>query len=52
MQSAQNSVPANAQNPIWLSNNNPSPFAAQVRAALANPTVMAAFGSACGQTSR
>lgn len=46
VQSAQNSVLANAQNLIWLSNNNPSPFAAQVRAALANATVMAEFNAA------
>ena len=52
VQSAQNSVLANAQNLIWLSNNNPSPFAANVRAALSNAGVMTEFGSACGQTSR
>ena len=52
VQSAQNAVLANAQNPIWLSNNTPSPFAANVRAAPAIPSVMAAFGSAGGQTSR
>lgn len=52
VQSAQNSVLANAQNLIWLSNNNPSPFAAQVRAALSIPSVMAEFNAAYGQTSR
>ena len=46
VQAAQNAILANAPTLIWAANNNPSPLAANVLAALANSNVMNAFNNA------
>ncbi len=46
VQAAQNAILANAPTLIWAANNNPSPLAANVLAALANSDVMNAFNNA------
>src|SRR3954471_20700659 len=46
VQAAQNAILADAPTLIWYANNNPSPLAANVLAALTNSNVMNAFNNA------